>query len=131
MTTTQALVSFNTEAQSVTVTSKFGTTVRLQTAKEFKAAKGLKGQAARKEYNAYLREQGKASTAGLAAALTTGELLVRSYRSSKGSVSVNFMKASAIKDPKATKAAEPSRADALAALGLTEEEFTLLKAAGK
>jgi hypothetical protein len=116
----------------VTSVTKFGTTVRLQTAKEFKSAQGLKGQDGRRAYNAYLREQGKASTAGLAAALTGGELLVRSYRDSKGSVGVNFIKASAIKDPvaKADRVVPPVIDDAavMAFLGVTAEQFAAMKA---
>lgn len=121
------LVQFNQSANVVTTTTKAGTTVRLQTAKEFKTEKGLKGQEARRQYNAYLREQGKASTAGLAAALTTGQLLARSYRDSKGSVGVNFIKASAIKDP--VRAAEPTEADLCAKLGIALEDYQALKLA--
>jgi hypothetical protein len=125
----QALVSFEPTASAVTTTNKFGTTIRLQTAKEFKTAKGLKGQDGRRQYNAYLSAQGKASTAGLAAALTGGELLVRSYRDSKGSVGVNFIKASSIKDPVAhgASAAQPTEAEACALLGISLDELNALR----
>lgn len=121
------LVQFNQSANVVTTTSKFGTTVRLQSAKEYKGAHGLKGQAGRKAYNDYLREQGKASTVALVTALAQGTLLVRSARDSKSSVGVNFIKASAIKDP--VRAAEPTEAELCAKLGIAIEDYQALKLA--
>lgn len=96
-----SLVSFNANANAVeSYNSKMKTTtVRLLTAKEFKGARGLKGNEASRAYNAYIREHGLANTAGLAAALTSGDLLVRSARDSAKSLNVSFVKKSAIKDP--------------------------------
>lgn len=127
------LVQFQADASVVsTQNARTGTTtVRLQTAKEFKTAKGLKGQEGRKAYNEYLREHGKANTAGLAAALTSGELLVKGVRDSKNSMAVSFVKASSIKDPAPVKAAVPTKEEALAVLGLTQEQLELLASVGK
>lgn len=107
--------------------------MRLLTAKEFKESRGLKGQDGRREYNEYLRTQGRANTAGLAAALTKGDLLVKGYRDFKGSLSVSFAKAGAIKDPKGKGGAKVTREAALAELGLSETDLLALKAlvAGK
>lgn len=100
------LVSFSDKTKTVTTTNKTGTVVRLMTAKEFKQANHVKGQEARRKYNDYLREHGKASTAGLAAELTKGNLLVRSFRDSRGSMAVSFIKADKLKDPKTDEQAK-------------------------
>lgn len=96
-----SLVTFNSNSNVVvSVNPKTqAETVRLMTAKEFKTSKGIKGNEAKRQYNAYLKEHGKASTAGLAAALTSGELLVTSVRDSKNKLAVSFTKASSLKDP--------------------------------
>lgn len=96
-----SLIQFGTDALTVTLENakQKSTTVRLLTAKEFKDAKGLKGQEARKAYNDYLRTHGGANTAGLAAAMSSGELLVKSAKDYRGSLTVSFIKKSAIKDP--------------------------------
>lgn len=91
-----SLITFDASANAVTTTKKSGTTVRLMTAKEYKHAKGLKGQAGRRAYNAYLLEQGKANTAGLAAALTSGELLIKSWRNGKNAGTIGYVKRSSI-----------------------------------
>lgn len=97
-------VKFNATGSDLVVKStKAGDTVRLMTAREFKEARNVKGQEAKKAYNEYLRTNGRASTAALAAALTSGELLVKGYRDGKNAVSVNFVKASSLKDPDADK----------------------------
>jgi hypothetical protein len=126
---TTALVQFGQSASVVTTSNKWGTTVRLMTAKEFKTAKGIKGQDARRQYNDYIKEHGKANTAALAAALTSGELLVRSARDSKSSVGVNFIKASSLKAPAPVVAAQPTIEDACAMLGITVADFEAFKLA--
>jgi hypothetical protein len=104
-----SLISFDASANAVTSYNEKmkTTTLRLLTAKEFKTARGLKGNAASVAYNAYIREHGLANTAGLAAALTSGELLVRSARDSSKSLNVSFVKKSAIKDPAVKSAPAP------------------------
>ena len=94
-----ALIEYGQDTQIVTKQTKFGHTVRLMTAKEFKEMHGLKGQEGKRMYNEYLRERGKANTAGLAAALTSGDLFVKGYTDRKNSLTVQFTKASSIKDP--------------------------------
>ena len=131
-----ALVSFGADASAVSShNAKTGvSTVRLMTAKEFKTAKGLTGQAAKKAYNDYLREQGKANTAGLAAAMTSGELLVKGYQAGKNGLRVSFAYASKLKDPKSQADAAMSQEDAelvaaLKASGLSLEDLKAM--AGK
>lgn len=100
-----SLIQFNQSASAI-VTQNSRTnavSVRLLSAKEYKDQHGLKGKDGTRQYNDYLRQQGRANTAGLAAALTSGELLVKGFRDFKGSMNVNFVKASQIKDPKAAE----------------------------
>lgn len=92
------LVKFNT-TDLITTTTKFGTCTRLMSAKEFKAARGLTGNAAKLEYNNYLRMNGKSSTALLAAKLTTGEWIPKIERDTKHTHTVTFLKTASIKDP--------------------------------
>jgi hypothetical protein len=59
-----------------------------------------------------LRDNGQANTAGLAAALTSGELLVRGVQDSAKSMRVSFIKRSQIRDPKANGSEGPSLSEA-------------------
>ena len=125
------LVSFSTTDIVKSQNSRTGSvTVRLMSAKEFKTARGLSGQEGKRQYNDYLREQGKANTAGLAAAMSTGELLVKRFQSTKNGCSVGFVKRDSIRDPKQKKGEvkDVSKADALKALGLSEADLDTIKA---
>lgn len=139
---TTSLVQFGSEALTMTLENakQKSTTVRLLTAKEFKDGKGLKGQAGRTAYNAYLRESGGANTAGLAGLMSSGELLVlgrKSYAAS-GKHVITFIEKSKIKDPTA-KVEAPGAREALqseldnlkallAGLGATEADLAKAKA---
>lgn len=123
-----SLVQFGSSSDVVTKQSKTGgTTVRLLTAKEFKTARGLKGNEASREYNAYLREQGRANTAGLAAAMSTGQLLVKRLTGTKNGCTVGFVFADGLKDPKAKSESKQLSAGEIIALakGLDRQELLL------
>ena len=126
-----SLIKFGQASSAVMSTNPKtgGTSVRLLTAREFKNEYGLKGKEATRQYNDYLRAQGRANTAGLAAALTSGELLVKGFSDFRTSLRVSFVKASKLKDPKTNEKPAVTRETALAELGLTEEKLAALLAA--
>ncbi len=100
------LVTFDaTSAQMVCAVNpkSKASTMRLFSAKEFKAqlagADDMTGNERKAAFNAYLRQYGKAGTGGLAAAMSSGELLVKGVTDSKNGLTVRFIKAGSIKDP--------------------------------
>lgn len=102
--TNTSIVSFNANANAIAISNpKQGMTgARLMTAAEWKKANGL-GLTARQKsngYNAYLRESGKANTAELAAAMTSGRLLVTAHKAwnKSGKRQVTFIDADKLKD---------------------------------
>jgi hypothetical protein len=110
-----SLVTFDAGTRTVALVGRGYSGVRLQTAAEFKRSRGLKGQEARRHYNEYLRLNGRANTGGLAAAMSTGELLVTGFRDyeKSGRMNVTFMRKDRIKDPVKKEAAAPAVADAV------------------
>ena len=109
-----AVITFGEKTEVAKKTYRGGYTgERLLSAVEYKRAHDLKGSEGKRAYNQYLRENGKANTAGLAAALTTGELLVKGYRPSKNGLQISLLHASMIKDP-STKSGVSSEVAALA-----------------
>jgi hypothetical protein len=77
------------------------TGIRLQTAKEWKEANSAANisrtsNQVKQAYNDYLRTAGAANTAGLAAALTTGKLLVKGVQNTPKGMTVRFLKADAM-----------------------------------
>jgi hypothetical protein len=93
------LVQFDTAANAVTsFNEKTKTTsCRLLNKKEFSNSRNLKGGEAKRAFNEYLRVQGKVNTAGLAGALTTGELLVKGVQDTPNGMTVRLVKASSLK----------------------------------
>lgn len=70
--------------------------VRLQSAREYKDAHGLKGQVGKRAYNAYLAENGKANTAAFAAAMSTGQILIKGFKKTRVGGSVTFVDAATV-----------------------------------
>jgi hypothetical protein len=76
----------------VQTSTKSGTTNRLLTAKEFKDATGLKGNAASAAYNNYIRAGAPNAIGDLVRRVANGELAPVSERDSSKSVTVRFVK---------------------------------------
>lgn len=104
-----SLVQFGQGASTVEISNdKTGCKgARLLSAAEFKRTldKALSAREKANKFNAYLRESGKANTAALAGALTSGELLVVGFKGweKSGKSQVTFLDASKVVD-KAAKA---------------------------
>jgi hypothetical protein len=100
---------------------------RLMAPAEFKRSKGLKGNAGRNAYNAYLKEHGTKLNGGVGHAMLEGKILLTGVRrwEKSGKWQITAVETEKLVD-KAAKAAAPTRADALAALGLTEEQLAQL-----